>query len=474
MRKNILFITCDQFRADTIGLLKAFPVKTPNLDRLAENGCLFENTYCTNPLCVPSRASIMTGQYCFEHGVYYNDQGWPRTTPTIPGLLSENGFFTIKIGKTHFQPPHRYGGFDKLVGNFDLAHRMDKGSAESTRPGWEGVIDRNYRERKAPTAYDTFEPVVLAEAALKELDKIVASRECVGQDAVEPFFMWLSTLQPHTPCNPPEPYRSMYPPETLREAIKTAEELELFPPMLKRGLGYWKDIDDDLRRSFMSRYLGSITLLDKLIGDLIARLEKRGLIENTLIVFSSDHGDYLGDHHLQQKGGFYDSASRVPLIVNGPGIARGRRITENVSLIDLLPTFLDYVKLYQPDHRDPKGRPIYNQGLPPHGESLMKYMAPEDTYHSPKEQRVIICETGIHGQGIMLKQGYTKVNYYPQSGHWEHFDLLDDPNELKNLGGTVRPPLTPEMEQTLEKILAATSKLKDRYYFYEKLRPMFS
>jgi arylsulfatase len=474
MRKNIVFITCDQFRADALGLLKAFPVKTPNLDKLVETGCMFENTYCTGPLCVPSRASIMTGQYCFEHGVYYNDQGWARTAPTMPGLLSAEGYYSIKVGKTHFHPPHRYGGLDKLVGNFDLTHRYDKDAAERDKPGWAGVIQSQYHEKKAPTEYDTFEPVVHTEIAMRELDKIVARRECVGIDATEPFFMWLSHLQPHTPCNPPEPYRSMYPPETLREAIKTAEEVELFAPQLKRGMSYWTDIDDDVRRSFMSRYLGSISLLDKLTGDLIDHLEKLGLLENTLIIFSSDHGDYLGDHHLQQKGFFHDCSSRVPLIFNGPGVAAGRRITENVSLIDLLPTTLDYAGLLQPDRRDDQGNRIYDQQLPTYGESLLPWMKPEEERVPRNEQRVVISETGIYGQGIMLKQGHTKINYYPQSGDWDHFDLLDDPNELTNLGGKQRPPMTPEMEQALSEVLAATEKLAKGHYYFEKLRPMFS
>ena len=474
MRKNILFITCDQFRADALGLLKAFPVHTPNLDKLAETGCRFENTYCSNPLCVPSRASIMTGQYSFEHGVYYGDRGWSRNTATMPGLLSAEGYFSIKLGKTHFQPRRRYGGFDKLIGDFDLEHRYRKEEAESDKPGWAGVIQRQYNEKKAPTDYDSYEPVVHTELAMRELDKIVARRECVGIDSTEPFFMWLSHLQPHTPCNPPEPYRSMYPPETMRDAIKNEEEIEQCAPMLKRGMSYWSGIDEDLRRSFMSRYLGSISLLDKLTGDLIDYLGKLDLLQNTLIIFSSDHGEYLGDHHKQQKGFFHDCSSRVPLIINGPGIASGRRITENVSLVDLLPTTLDYAGLLQPDRRDGEGKPIYDQQLPPHGKSLLPWMNPEEKPPAPKEERVIISETGIYGQGVMLKQGHTKINYYPQSGAWDHFDLLNDPNELKNLGGNKRPPLTPAMEQALNQVLAATKKMAGGYYYFEKTRPMFS
>lgn len=472
MRKNILLITVDQMRHDALGLRGVFPVKTPNLDQLAASGCLFENAYCANPLCSPSRASIMTGQQCFQHGVYYNDQNWPPSTPTLPGLLSSNGYYSIKIGKTHFYPPKLYGGFDKIIGEYDLT--FDEGIGESDKPGWEGVIERAYHERKAPTPHDTYEPVVHQRVALRELKKLVEQRDCVGRQAVEPFFMWLSMKQPHTPCNPPEPYRSMYDPATMPEAVKSEEEIDNAAPEVKNVRQDWTSIDESLRRGFMARYLGSVTLLDQLVGELLDFLRGNALEENTLVVFTSDHGDYLGDHYLQQKGRFHDCASKVPLIFRGPGVAEGRVIAENVSLIDLLPTFLDQGELLMPDRRDPNGKPIYDQGTDLRGVSLRPALDPGQEPESKPGHRVVVAETATHGLGIMLKQGTTKINYYPASGFWDHFETDQDPNELNNLGGMQKPPLTPEMEQTLQETLAGTARWKENYYFFKKVRPMFT
>jgi arylsulfatase len=472
MRKNILFITVDQMRHDALGLRGVFPVKTPNLDELAASGCLFENAYCSNPLCTPSRAGIMTGQQCFQNGVYYNDQNWPPATPTIPGLLSSNGYYSIKIGKTHFLPPKFYGGFDQIIGEYDLT--FDEGVAESDKEGWERVIERQYHERKAPTPYDTYEPVVHQRVALRELKKLVERRDCVGRQAVEPFFLWLSMKQPHTPCNPPEPYRSMYDPATMPEAVKSEEEIEKAAPEVKNVLHYWTSIDESLRRGFMARYLGSVTLLDQLVGELLEFLRENQLEENTLVVFTSDHGDYLGDHHKQQKGRFHDCASKVPLIFRGPDVARGRVVSENVSLIDLLPTFLDQAQLLMPDKRDSNGKPIYDQGLDIRGISLLPALDPERKPEGEAGRRVVVSETATHGQGIMLKQGRTKINYYPQSGYWDHFETDTDPHELNNLGGRQKPALTPEMEQTLQEVLEGTARWKDHCYFFEKVRPMFT
>jgi len=475
-RKNILFITADQFRHDALGLHGAFPVRTPHLDRLAQEGCLFRNAYCANPLCVPSRAAIMTGQQSHENGVYYNDQNWPRETPTIPSLLAEGGFYCSKVGKTHFQPPYRYAGFHKIIGDFDLKDEYAVETATSDRPGWEGVIDRQYREKIQPTPMESYEPVVHTRIALEELSKIASRRECAGPEATEPFFFWLSYKKPHTPCNPPEPYRSMYDPDSMRDAIRADRELENFPPDIQRSAGYWTGIDEPLRRSFMARYLGCVTLLDDLIGRVLAFLETNGLRENTLIVFTSDHGDNLGDHHLQQKGNLHDCSSKIPLIFQGPGIAAGRQVEDNVSLIDLMSTFLDYSGLLMPDRRDDGGDPLYDQGLQTSGISLLPWLRPESPAAATdgSSRRVVVTEAAPYGQRIMLKQGTTKINYYPGSDRWEWFETAEDPDELNDLAGEERPPLTPEMEQALARVLADTEPLRKRSYYYEKIRPMFT
>ncbi len=476
MRQNILLITADQFRHDALGLSGAFPVRTPHLDQMAKDGSRFENAYCANPLCVPSRAALMTGQQSFENGVYYNDQNWPRQTPTIPSLLADNGFYCLKVGKTHFLPSHFYGGFHKIIGDYDLAPQFVKDTGDSTQPGWDGVVERQYKEKGEPTPVESYEPVVHTRVALEELGKVVARRDCAGPAATEPFFMWISYKQPHTPCNPPEPYRSMYPVENMRDAFRTAEELENFSPNLRRMASYWEKMDEPLRKSFMSRYFGSVTLLDTLIGRITAFLEENNLADNTLVVFTSDHGDNLGDHHLQQKGNLHDCSSKVPLIFRGPGISQDRCVRNNVSLIDLKSTFLDYSHLLMPDHRDSLGRPLYDQDLVTSGISLLPWLTQDGARVADdgNSKRVVVTEGATCGYRIMLKQGDTKINYYPQSDDWEWFETGDDPNELNNLARNSRPPLTPEMEAALAKVLSGAKRHESGSYFYEKIRPMFT
>jgi arylsulfatase A-like enzyme len=268
----------------------------------------------------------------------------------------------------------------------------------------------------------------------------------------------------------------MYDPESIREAFRSPEELEKFSPCTLRRASYWKGVDDELRRSFIARYLGSITLLDDLIGNVLTFLEENHLKENTLVVFTSDHGDNLGDHHMQQKGNFHDCSSKVPLIFRGPGIAAQRRIQNNVSLVDLMSTFLDYSNLLMPGHRNAAGQPIYNQGLPTSGTNLMPLLkpdAPADSFDT-LSNRVVIAETGTFGYGVMLKQGNTKINHYPHSNHWDWFETADDPNELNNMGGRERPPLSPEMEVTLDRVLQGMRRHEGGSYYYEKVRPMFT
>ncbi|MFN2350551.1 MAG: sulfatase, partial [Kiritimatiellia bacterium] len=359
---NIVFIMMDQWRYDAMGCMGKFPVKTPNIDRLVDGGTMFQNTYCSNPVCVPARASLMTGLYSYDHGVYYNDQNFPERLATLPGRLSANGYYAVHIGKKHIHPEHRAIGFNKLVlkAGDPLKRRLKKRAAGAQADSWHKaeVLAKGYPVQPTDGKLEDYEPVQCTENALHELDLLAERREC-RPGGNEPFFMKVSYSRPHSPCNPPEPYFSMYRPEDLPPPAANETEIARFSSQMKKWYDIWSKLDADRALKHRAQYFGCVTLVDEQIGRILRRLQELQLDENTLIVLTADHGDHLCDHHVQQKAFFYDSSARVPFIFNGPGVSAGRRVRENVSHIDLFPTLLDYCDLAMPRLRDPAGRLIY-------------------------------------------------------------------------------------------------------------------
>ncbi len=477
MKQNILLITADQFRYDAFGHRGVFPVRTPHLDALAAGGTVFDQAYTPYPMCVPARASIMTGLHCFRHGVYYNDQGWPDRLQTLPGVLAANGYYTIEVGKTHFIPRRRHGGFHKMILPEDLhtATVNKYGRPKTSLPSetrWDDMIVRHVgRTWNGRIAPEDYEPIYFATRAIQELEKLVIRRECIG-DADEPFFMWLSMLQPHSPCAPPPPYGSMYRPEDIPPPVKSEEEKSHFAAPLRGFAEGWKALTPEMIASFRARYLGSVSLVDEQVGRVIAALSQLGLRENTMVIFTTDHGEYFGDHHQMQKAFFHDASSRVPLIFNGPGVAAGAKLSGEASLCDLKPTVLDLCGLVSPSIPDARGASLYESIVSEDTLSLLPALRGSEM----PEGRVNISESGIYGQGIMAKRGSEKFNFYPQTMEFDHFDLAADPDELHNLGRDVRLDTLPDWaRENFEKVLTHTRPLNQRSYFFNgKVRPMFT
>ena len=467
--RNILFITADQLRHDALGFRGVFPVRTPNLDALAAGGTVFENAYCPSPLCVPSRASIMTGKYPCDTGVYYNDQAWDDALPTVPGELSRNGYFSVSVGKMHFRPTRKHFGFDKRCADNDgdyplyLQRLGIPKDVAQTPEEWKCFA---FATRPTTVPMEHYLPVYTTDRAIHELDLIARRREC-GPGGNEPFFMWYSFLLPHTPCIPPEPYFSMYSPDDILPPARAEAEAATFDPAVQRWRDGWQFLDDEWTAKVRAQYMGCVTLVDEQIGRVIAHLKQLGLFESTLIVFTSDHGDYLGDHFLQQKGFFHDCSSKVPLILYGPDIPGGRRVVENASLVDIMPTLLDYCGLTMRRADDVTGTDVVLDDDASDGASLLRALDPD---------RVIVSESGIHGLSIMLRHRNTKVVYYDGRGQFDRFDLASDPNEFHNTGaGLARDNLPEPFRATLLSVLDRLAAYRgDSYYFKGKVRPMFS
>jgi arylsulfatase len=478
MAHNIVLITADQFRYDAMGHCGTFPVKTPHLDALAGEGTSLE-AYTPYPMCCPARASIMTGVPPCRHGVYYNGMPWKRELDTLPGQLSANGYFTTIIGKTHFYPPQFHGGADRLTTPQDIRKKVGRKETKPERsPGeigrtWDEMIVKHYQQKwKDGDDPEKYPGIAITTHALEELDQLAHQRHCRG-NAREPFFMWLSVQQPHSPCKPPPPYADMYHPDDFPPPIKTEQELETLPHQLRQKMRGWRALDEETIRDFRARYFGDVSLVDAQVGRVMEKLAALGLRENTIVIFTSDHGEYLGDHHQMQKGGFHECSSRVPLIFSGPGIAAGHRPQGFASLCDLKPTLLDRAGLLMPSLRDDRGKLLYPEwAADPDSISLSKGLQGGDL----DPGRVIFSENGVYGLSMMARRGMEKFNYYPDTQEFDWFDLSSDPDELHSRGREVTWETLPEWARdTFARILAECESLRGGSYEYDGvIRPMFT
>lgn len=358
---DVLLIITDEQRHDCLGATGAGAVRTPALDALAGDGTLFENAFCTYPVCAPSRYSIMTGRYAHEHGGVGNHGTIRAATRTFPEQLREAGYRTAAVGKMHLTPPYLDIGFDRMqlseqngAGRYlDDYHRDLRAAGRLDRLDLMDQVE-TYREQAPPEYWERFG------AARSDLPEEWHSTTWTGDRAVEQIAGWgpepnlltVSFIKPHHPFDPPEPWDRMYDPEQLRPLPGWIPEC--LPRDLQRSGGYFphEQLSLPALRRVMAGYYGAISQIDAQIARIVGRLRSAGRYDDTMIVFTSDHGDYLGYHHLLLKGGhLYDPLVRIPLIVKFPQGAgdrdarpvsdvAGHRASDLVSHLDLAPTIL--------------------------------------------------------------------------------------------------------------------------------------
>lgn len=464
---NILLITSDQQHWSQLGCLNP-EVRTPHLDRLAAQGRLFGRAYCPNPTCTPTRASIVTGQMPSVHGAWALGTGLRPEVPTVGKYLGEMGYRCELIGKAHFQPlastPEHpsleaypilqdldfwrkfhgpFYGFDRVeltrphadeahVGQHYALWMEDKGLKDWRRhfQAPTGTASAQYGAWSLPEAYHP--TTWIAERTCARLDE--------AKNAGQPFFIWSSFFDPHPPYLVPEPWASMYDPETLTVPEAEPGEHKRNPPHF--GLTQTEDPDfGDMRherphgniahglhshlRSREDRardlaiYHGMMSMTDHYIGRVLAHLERLGLAGNTLVVFTSDHGHFYGQHGLIAKGPFhYEDVIRVPFVARWPGrIPPGTRSDAIQSLVDLPVTFLAAAG---------RGRPHSMSGLDQlpswTGDVAVRDHAIVENRHQPTTINLRTYVDARH-----------KLTVYWNRPYGELFDLETDPGELNNL-----------------------------------------
>lgn len=435
---NIIIIYTDQQRYNTIRALGNSHIKTPNLDRLVKNGVAFTHSFVNVPVCAPSRWSLMTGMHTTSHSTYSNHHKAERPATSLPIEFKKKGYTTALFGKNHIFLDEQ--DLDVNMPTPKFTDLPDDGR-NATRPmNWETKEDPMY---------------VLTDSTMAFLEK---------NKGVKPAFVWLSYLYPHTPFGTSEPYFSMYDEVDIPKPIVEPNGLIAANKPFRQvyhqeNNDIVKAYDSDMVMRMRRNYYGMITMIDNEVGRLMDFLEKENMRENTLVIFTSDHGDYMGDHGLMTKSpAMYDCLTRVPLIFSWKGVFQENIISDElISNIDIMPTILSVIDAPIPEQVQGVDFSQYLKKGKEEGQSYREY---------------VFAEYGIPGNSVnrqtveeLMPDYKEKVVYYNKphvpweanpfslagrfrmirNHDWKYvenkgdiselYDLKNDPNELINVWG---------------------------------------
>jgi arylsulfatase A-like enzyme len=341
--RNVLLITADQMRFDAIAAHGNPVIRTPNLDRLVARGTTFERAYTESPVCVPARAAILTGLLPHEGGVFDNGTPLADGEPTFVRDLAAAGHHTQAIGKMHFTPRRASHGFDELWLSEEVPDSPDTDEflADLLAAGVQHVLEPHGLRHEL---YYSPQPSQLPAELHTTTWTGRRTAEYLRARAADarPFACWTSFIKPHPPFDPPMPYALMYDPLDMPDPIRSGapgEGTEYAAALQHRVKWTRPDLDLDRVRTMRAYYYACVTHVDEEIGRILDALDETGLAESTLVVFTADHGEYLGDHGCFGKRGYHDPAARIPMILAGPGVPEGVEVDALVGLTDLAPTF---------------------------------------------------------------------------------------------------------------------------------------
>jgi len=443
-RPNLVLIHVDQHRQDCVGVNGHPRLRTPNLDRLAAEGMNFSHAFCPIPLCMPARASLLCGQWPTEHLQIANtDTEAPRPfrpeLPTFSELLREAGYYLGYVGKWHVDPdrsPLEFG-FHQYISDWRYAQwRKEQGLPPVPRTNrWFGELDPYIDPSQSRPAWGADHLIRMIE-------------ECARRGG--PFFLRWDPTEPHLPNIVPEPYASMYPPSELEPWPSFGETFQGKPYIQAQQLRTWR-IEDWTWSDWapiVSRYLGEISLIDAQVGRVMEALDALGLAENTLLIYTSDHGDMCGAHRMIDKHYvMYDDVVRVPLIARWPAvIGAGQRCDAFVShSIDLATTFCEVAGVEVPDtFRGLSLMPLFK------GERTNGRQDIFATYHGN--------QFGLYSQRMVRDRRWKYV--WNATAEDELYDIETDPGELHNLA--TDPRYADELARLRERLVAWMEQTNDR------------
>ena len=448
-RRNILLIVTDQHRYDTLGCYGAATCQTPHLDRLAQRGVRFDAAYTPTSPCSPARAALFTGLYPHHNGVPANDYSLNKQVPNLATELGRAGYNLGYAGKWHVDhdmgpsqygfrgkdfpgygyPPSggiieglRFGGPRPQSGSHYADYLSERGLE---RPKVlhafygdnKGKINQEMYALQSGSVESTFEHMV-SDYAIDLLQDFRDDYEREGK----PFFTWVNFWGPHTPCLLPEPYYSMYDPESIPEEPSFTETWDRKPGVQALYERFWGLSSGGWPswREIVARYWGYVTMLDDLVGRILKELAALGLERDTLVIFTTDHGDMMGAHRLIEKGPFtYEQCYRLPMIAADPDCAApGSVCNEFVYLHDLFPTFLEVAGLEPP-------------GVPDSQSILSNLMGHDTATGRDSIYSAFLAQIFPFEQRMVRTRTHKLV--YNRSDLGELYDLVHDPWEMRNL-----------------------------------------
>ncbi len=421
-RPNFLVIMADQLAPHFTGAYGHRVAKTPHLDALAARGMRFDAAYCNSPLCAPSRFAFMSGQHISRIAAYDNASEFKASVPTFAHYLKSLGYRTCLSGKMHFVGPDQMHGFENRV-------TTDIYPADfAWTPDWEAPderIDKWYHNmqtvKESGLAHATFQIDYDDEVAFAAKRWLFDAARDKALGASAPFAMVASFIHPHDPYVARPEWWDLYSDDDIDMPafVPELEDQDPFSRRLMDGIeaSYVPLTDEEVRRARRA-YLANVSYFDSKIGELVQTLEETGELDNTVVIVTADHGDMLGERGLWYKMNFFEHSARVPLVMAGPGVAVGT--TQNaVSLVDLLPTFIDLA-----------GGDLSMLGEPIDGRSLVPLMRGEE---DPVDEAIgEYCAEMTGYPVIMIRRGPLKY-IHCDSDPPQLYDLSTDPLETRNV-----------------------------------------
>ncbi|MFP4026811.1 MAG: sulfatase [Candidatus Brocadiia bacterium] len=464
-RPNIVWFMCDQLRWDAVGFTGNNIVSTPNLDRIADMGTVFEQAYVQSPVCVTSRACMLTGRYLQNLNMANGCAVLDPWEVTVPQLFQQAGYATGMFGKLHLTPqqytrdelnsdrpitnaepflepagfqapmpgePYRQNyGFQEVVGfedalwgeYIDWLEKRDESLGRDVRKWKHGGEDTGVFDGVAPGS-------PLGDTGAVNIPAELHPSSFIAESAVEffqrrhdeqPCFMHVSFVDPHHPWDPPAEIARHYPPDEMPLPRQESCPIE-WPQSLAERASDFSDVTPELTRTVTAYYYAMIETIDRAVGRVVEAIEEAGELQNTIFVFVADHGELLGDYGLFRKGSYhFDCMMRTPCLLSAPGmLPQGRRVKGLIESIDLAPTLLSVA------------------GVESHAGMQGKDMAPALRSGDTIGKDRVYCEmyTAPWGPYVTcwtLRTEGAKLNYYPQDEVGHLFDLNEDPEEIRDL-----------------------------------------
>ncbi|MGI6704777.1 MAG: sulfatase [Clostridia bacterium] len=452
-KPNVLLIMTDQHRADMMSCAGRWDVPTPNIDRIAVRGTRFTNAYCPYPVCLASRSSLLTGLYAHHTGAVNNTDRLDWRYRTIAHHFSDNGYLTGLIGKMHFNDAHKHGfqyylsindwlmylGPKSVLYANEIANHptsqdhffstmIDDGAGFPDVSGlwehgspWVGQVKR--------FDFDTMRTMASELEAEDHLDMFIAreSVKFLKSYAEHPFFLVTSFMKPHTPFFPPREYAEKYPIDDM--ILPPVGDIQQYPEHIQKRIRITQSVKPRNRKAHMAGYRGNLAFVDTCIGYVYDALEELGLLENTIVVYTSDHGEMDGDHGLFQKFCLFEPSVKVPLIISYPKHLPENKVNDAlIEYIGLYPTLAELTET----EMNTRTTLVEMQGAPKKidSSSFSEMLFNEnaqgpDAVFAEYNLKADICQ-------YMIRTHKYKYIHHEGASH-ELYDLESDPQEDRNL-----------------------------------------